>query len=213
MATQYEVEHNIKPTTAPRRRRQIDMSTFNAHLHNISPETSSTAAPSDSHRHHNPHAVPNPADASALFRLIQDQMGTLASTAPTEANRSFLASLVEALEADVARPPREMEGVTQEFVDGLDRVPRRALRDDDACPICAERYLDDPYCLVVELPCHGSHRFDLECVAPWLRAKGTCPLCRKELGRRKGREEEGKGRGQRGKEEEEEEDDMDGLYA
>ncbi|KAK4105178.1 hypothetical protein N658DRAFT_491624 [Parathielavia hyrcaniae] len=190
------------------------MSTFTAHLHNIvAPDDqppSANTTPSSTHphpHHHNPHAVPNPADTSALFRLIQDQMGTLASTAPTESNRAFLASLVEALELDVARPPRQIEGVAQEFLDGLDRVPRGRLRADDACPICAERYLDDPYCLVVELPCHQSHRFDLECVGPWLRGKGTCPLCRKEVGKRREvivvEKEDG----------EEEEDDMDGLYA
>ncbi|KAJ4293747.1 hypothetical protein N0V88_005255 [Collariella sp. IMI 366227] len=58
-------------------------------------------------------------------------MGTLASTAPTPTNRAFLESLVEALELDVARPPRQIEGVTQEFVDGLDRVPRKTLKEDD----------------------------------------------------------------------------------
>ncbi|AEO58857.1 hypothetical protein MYCTH_2306528 [Thermothelomyces thermophilus ATCC 42464] len=224
MATQYEVEHNIKPAaTAPRRRRQIDMSTFNAHLHNLLPDSSSSASQTaqagdrqeQQHpRHHNPHAVPNPSDTSALFRLIQDQMGTLATTAPTESNRAFLQSLVEALELDVAHPPRQIEGVSQEFLDGLDRVPRRALRDDDVCPICAERYLDDPYCLVVELPCHASHRFDLECVGPWLRGKGTCPMCRKELGKRKEVVVAPKRDGEGGEEDEDDEDDdMNGLYA
>ncbi|KAK3905036.1 hypothetical protein C8A05DRAFT_31135 [Staphylotrichum tortipilum] len=209
MATQYEVEHNIKPAaTTSHRRRQVDMSTFTAHLHTLSPETSSTTTssnPSDPSHHNNPHAVPSPADTSALFRLLQDQMGTLATTAPTEANRAFLQSLVESLELDVERPPVQIEGVSQEFLDGLDRVPRKTLKADDTCPICAEKYLDDQYCLVVELPCHGSHRFDLECVGPWLRGKGTCPLCRKEVGKKKAVVVE--------KEEEEEEEDMDGLYA
>ncbi|KAK4154365.1 hypothetical protein C8A00DRAFT_42875 [Chaetomidium leptoderma] len=215
MATQYEVEHNIKPTASTsNRRRQVDMSTFTAHLHTIIPESSSSTTSTshpEQHHHNNPHAVPNPTDTAALFRLLQDQMGTLATTAPTETNRAFLESLVEALELDVAHPPREIEGVPQEFLDGLDRVPRKTLKGDDTCPICAEQYLDDPYCLVVELPCHGSHRFDLECVGPWLRGKGTCPLCRKELGKRKVVVEGGEKK--KDGEEEEEEDDMDGLYA
>lgn len=188
------------------------MSTFAAHLDNLLPDSSST---SQSHHepHNNPHAVPNPSDTSALFRLLQDQMGTLATTAPTDANRAFLESLVDSLELDIARPPQQIEGVTQEFLDGLDRVPRKTLKgkeageEADTCPICAERYLDDQYCLVVELPCKGRHRFDLECVGPWLRGKGTCPMCRAEVGKRKVVVEEKK------TEEEEEEDDMDGLYA
>ena len=130
-------------------------------------------------------------------------MGTLATTAPTPENESFLRELVESLELDVARPPTQIPGVSQEYLDSLDRVSRKTIQKDETCPICAERYLDDPYCLVVELPCHHSHRFDLECVGPWLRSKGTCPLCRKDLNKRK----------EVVVDEDEEEDDMNGLYA
>ena len=35
---------------------------------------------------------------------------------------------------------------------------------------------------MVRLPCHDRHVFDLECVGPWLRVNGTCPLDRKVLG-------------------------------
>ena len=133
-------------------------------------------------------------------------MGVLASTSPTPENRDFLVSLIDSLQEDVLHPPTKIEGVSQEFLDGLDRVDRKKLKSDEQCPICAERYLDDQYCLVVELPCHHSHRFDLECVGPWLRSKGTCPMCRKEVGKRREVVVE-KG------EEEEEDDDMDGLYA
>ncbi|EGO53980.1 hypothetical protein NEUTE1DRAFT_68293 [Neurospora tetrasperma FGSC 2508] len=210
MATQYEVEHNIKPSSTAPRRRKVDMSTFTSHLHNIAPESStptSTSASTSSQHHNNPHATPNPVDLAALYRLLQDQMGVLALSAPTDENRNFLNSLIDSLEEDIHRPPTQIEGVSQEFLDGLDRVDRKKLKEDEQCPICAERYLDDQYCLVVELPCHHSHRFDLECVGPWLRSKGTCPMCRKEMGKRREvvtKKEE---------EEEEEEDDMDGLYA
>lgn len=131
-------------------------------------------------------------------------MGTLAQTAPDPANREFLRALVEDLELDVAHPPISIPGVSQEYLDSLDRVPRKTLKKDETCPICAERYLDDQYCLVVELPCHHSHRFDLECVGPWLRSKGTCPLCRKELNKKKEVVVEHS---------DEEDDDMNGLYA
>jgi len=177
------------------------MATFTSQLHQIVPETSGATPQQE---HNNPHAVPNPVEVAALYRLLQDQMGTLATTAPTDENRDLLRELVEALEVDVANPPMEIPGVSQEYVDSLDRVARKTLKADDTCPICAEAYLDDKYCLVVELPCHHSHRFDLECVGPWLRSKGTCPLCRKELAKKK---EVAKA------DEEEDEDDMDGLYA
>jgi hypothetical protein len=38
---------------------------------------------------------------AGLFRLLQDQMGTLAMSAPTEENREFLRELVEALECQL----------------------------------------------------------------------------------------------------------------
>ncbi|KAI1496697.1 hypothetical protein F5X99DRAFT_413870 [Biscogniauxia marginata] len=192
----YEVEHNIKaPASRPHRRRP-DMSSFTSHLHQISPDPNSTAARA---------AGPTPVDMAALFELVQSQYTTLATDAPTAENRNFLESLVSQLEADIHSPPDHVPGVSQEYLDGLDRVPRKALKDDESCPICAERYLDDKYCLVVELPCHGDHRFDLECVGPWLRSKGTCPMCRKDLTKKKTVEvpkDENEG----------EEDDVDGLY-
>jgi len=67
----------------------------------------------------------------------------------------------------------------------LERVNRKKLGKDDDCAICKVPYLEDVWCLVVELPCKGRHQYDLECVGPWLRSKGTCPMCREELGKKK----------------------------
>ncbi|KAI0459030.1 hypothetical protein F5B21DRAFT_337422 [Xylaria acuta] len=167
MATNpYEVEHNIAPVAARQHRRRPDMSTFTAHLHNITSDSPSSRA------------GPTPVDVEGLFQLLQDQMATLAATAPTEENREFLASLSESLEGE-----DRITGVDQLYLDSLDRVSRKELQSNPtgACPICAEKYLDDPHPLVVELPCHSSHKFDLECVGPWLLSKGTCPMCRKDL--------------------------------
>ena len=175
------------------------MSSFTSHLHQISSEDRGpSAAPS---RHD---IGPTPVDAAMLYRLVQDQLATLMTTAPTDGNRGFLESLVRDLEADVDDPPTRIPGVSQEYLDALDRVPRKQLTRDDDCPICAEPYLDDQYCLVVELPCPGHHRFDLECIGPWLQSKGSCPLCRHDLTKKKVVEVP--------KDDEEEEDDVDGLY-
>lgn len=135
--------------------------------------------------HHNPHATPTPVDTAALFRLLQEQLHQLHTTAPTDDNRDFLESLIMNLEDDISDPPTRLHGVSQEFVDSIDRVNRKTLKKDDDCAICKVPYLEDEYCLVVELPCKGGHRFDLECVGPWLRSKGTCPMCRQDLGKKK----------------------------
>ncbi|KAF6813837.1 zinc finger domain-containing ring-type protein [Colletotrichum plurivorum] len=201
MSTQYEVEHNIKPgPSAQSGTRRVDMSSFTSFLANLT--TDGAAEPQ--HQHTNPHATPTPVDAAALYHLLQQQFQTLYSTAPTDDNARFLSSLVDALESDIASPPTEIPGVRQEYLDSLDRVPKKSLGADEACPICAEKFLDDKYPLVVELPCHSSHRFDLECVSPWLRSKGSCPMCRKDLTKKKEPIVI---------EDDEENDDPDGLYA
>lgn len=73
----------------------------------------------------------------------------------------------------------------QSYLDELERVPKKTLKKTDTCPICGEAFLDDEWPLVVQLPCHKTHRFDLDCVGPWLRMQGTCPLDRKELLKKK----------------------------
>ncbi|KAL7622083.1 hypothetical protein AAE478_007585 [Parahypoxylon ruwenzoriense] len=197
----YEVEHSIKAPSRPPHRRRPDMSSFTSHLHQILRDPPSS--PSGHHRRE--HVGATPVDTAAVFQLVQDQFATLAEDAPTPENRQFLESLIGQLEGDVASPPTVIPGVSQEYLDSLERVPAKKLKPDDQCAICAENFLDDPYPLVVELPCHGSHRFDLECVGPWLQSKGACPLCRKNLTEKKVVEIPKD-------EDEEEEEDADGLY-
>ncbi|KAK7992067.1 hypothetical protein PG996_012918 [Apiospora saccharicola] len=194
----YEVEHNIKESNNKPHTRRPDMSSFTSLLHQISPDASSTGSTTTHH------AGPTPVDAAGLFRLLQDQMATLAASAPSTDNRDFLHLLVGELERDIDSPPKRIQGVTQEYLDQLERVPKKQLKPEDECPICAEAYLDDGYPLVVELPCKGGHRFDLECVGHWLSGKGTCPLCRQDLTEKKKAEIPA--------DDDEDNEDPDGLY-
>jgi hypothetical protein len=159
-----------------------------------------------SHTHNNPHATPTPVDVAAANRLLQDQYYTLRQNAPDEQNAAFLDILIEYIQSHIDSPPEKVEGVPQSYLDALDRVPKKALKKTDTCPICGEAFLDDEYCLVVELPCHKTHRFDLDCVGPWLRLNGTCPLDRKDLMKKK---EVVKGKDDDG----EDEDDYESMYA
>ncbi|KAI1768603.1 hypothetical protein GGR53DRAFT_383058 [Hypoxylon sp. FL1150] len=207
----YEVEHNIKaPTNAPHKRRP-DMSSFVSHMHKIRPEdatstpaATTTSSSSSSAHHGRSYLGATPVDMAAMFGMVFDQFAQLRSDAPSAANVEFLAGLMEELQADIGAPPDAIPGLSQQYLDGLDRVPKKALKKDDGCPICAEDFLSDQYPLVVELPCPGRHRYDLECVGPWLLSKGTCPMCRHDLTKKKAVDIP--------KDDEEEEDDMDGLY-
>ncbi|SZF00104.1 unnamed protein product [Blumeria hordei] len=182
MATQYEIDHNIKLDESmrcrSRRSRRPSMSSFFAQLSQI--ETSPS--------HNNPHATPTPVDMAAAERQLQEQLGHFLLTASSDQQESFLQSLISSLEHDIDQPPTTVPGVPQEYLDQLERVSRKNLKKGDECKICGEEFLEDEFCLVVQLPCHPKHRFDLDCVGPWLRLQGTCPVDRKDLiGERKHR--------------------------
>lgn len=83
----------------------------------------------------------------------------------------------------------EDKGVDDSFMDTLERVNIKTLKDDDTCPICTNEYKRDKHPLVVELPCNSKHRFDLECIGPWLKLNKTCPLCRIDVTIRKNKVE------------------------
>lgn len=71
---------------------------------------------------------------------------------------------------------------------------------------------------MVRLPCHPTHLFDLECVRPWLRLRGTCPLDRTDFGKKQ-REKEAERRAQAEKRRaapdaaDEDDEEWDGMYA
>jgi hypothetical protein len=96
----------------------------------------------------------------------------------------LLDSMIDTLMDAAERPPREVEGVDEEYIDGLERVSIKKVKKEADCPICGNPFVEDPHPLLVRLPCHPTHIFDLECVRPWLRLKGTCPLDRKDLAKR-----------------------------
>jgi hypothetical protein len=172
------------------------MSSFFNQLSQI--ETDSTSSRS----HNNPNAIPTPVEMAAAERLLQDQFSALLQDSDNPDHGAFLESLINAVQSQIEDPPEKVAGVPQSYLDELERVPKKALKKSDVCPICAEKFLDDEYPLVVQLPCHKTHRFDLECVGPWLRLQGTCPLDRKDLRKK-----------EVPKVEKEEEEDYDEMFA
>lgn len=90
----------------------------------------------------------------------------------------------------------------------LDRVPKASIKPSDTCPICNNAFLEDEYPLVVQLPCHPTHRFDMECIRPWLRLRGTCPLDRVDFAKQQREKAEAKKK----LVEEDDEEEWDGMY-
>ncbi|KAI9757833.1 MAG: hypothetical protein M1815_006137 [Lichina confinis] len=203
---EYETEHNIQAgrgddaehsDNAPRHgrrggraRRLPDMASFYSALSAV--DTSTT---------NNPHAVPTPGEVSAVYRILAEAVniirrdvsgdptrsndvgdgGADPGTASAPWNSNSMDRVWESLLQEVENPPRIVKGCSQDFLDALDRVPKKTLKPTDTCPICNTAFLDDKYPLVVRLPCHDTHVFDLECISPWLKVHTTCPLDRTDL--------------------------------
>lgn len=112
---------------------------------------------------------------SSALRQMTTEDGSLALI------QDFLEAL-EQMGADFKASPDE--GVSEEFLDRLERVDVGTLPETADCPICTNKFKDNDYPLIVKLPCHvqnaskKEHIFDMDCIAPWLKMNATCPLCR-----------------------------------
>lgn len=119
-----------------------------------------------------------------------------------DSHDELLGRLVQSLMESAEHPPSEVQGVSDEFVEQLERVPKKSLKEDMTCPICSNGFLEgeitslvheefyadveiDSHPLVVRLPCHKDHIFDLECIQPWIKLNATCPLDRQSLIKKK----------------------------
>ncbi|CAG5141166.1 uncharacterized protein ALTATR162_LOCUS878 [Alternaria atra] len=177
----YEVEHNISTEDDKSRQpsRRPDLSTFFSQLELVDT--------SDPRAHTNANAVPQPENMAAAFRLLANAFETMRGRPADENNEhgDLLANMIEVLRENADDPPTELKGVPDSFLDELERVPKKDLKPSDMCPICVNPFLEDKYPLVVQLPCHDDHRFDLDCIGPWLKLNSTCPLDRKELLKKK----------------------------
>lgn len=133
------VEHNI-PTSQPAEqqpRRRPDLSTFFSTLELV--DTSGT------HEPHNQNSLPLPRDISAAFRNLAnafDMMRGGSGVAQEQGHNELIEQLVESLMASAENPPNKVEGVSDEFIEQLDRVPKKNLRSEMSCPICSNPFLD-----------------------------------------------------------------------
>lgn len=151
-----------------------DMSSFYAHIERTNP---STPAASTSQQN-NTNALPEPENVSAAFQLLGEFLTTMIHDhGSTDASDDML----QQLRGNMVNPPTRLKGMSDEFMADLERIPKNKLQKDWECPICAQPFVDDPYPLVVKLPCNDKHRFDFDCIRPWLKINTTCPLDRKDL--------------------------------
>lgn len=134
----YEVEHNIPTSQQEQPRRRPDLSTFFSTLDLV--DTSGSRQPQ------NAHSLPLPRDISAAFRNLANAFemmrGGDGEVRPSDNHDELLGRLVESLMESAEHPPNEVQGVSDEFIEQLERVPKKSLKQDMTCPICANPFLE-----------------------------------------------------------------------
>jgi Ring finger domain len=128
-------------------------------------------------------AVPVPGDVSAAFRSLAEVFQVMQRD-NENVDSDLLDNMIQILMRSAEEPPTEVKGVDEEYITSLERVNVKKVKKDAECPICGNPFVDDPHPLLVRLPCHPSHIYDLDCIRPWLLLNGTCPLDRIDLARK-----------------------------
>lgn len=60
----------------------------------------------------------------------------------SDSHDELLERLVESLMQNAEHPPSEVQGVSDEFIEQLERVPKKSLKSDMSCPICSNPFLE-----------------------------------------------------------------------
>lgn len=88
-----------------------------------------------------------PRDISAAFRNLANAFEMMRGGDEGDVPREgmgddLLGRLVESLMESAEHPPSEVQGVSDEFIEQLERVPKKALKQDMSCPICSNPFLE-----------------------------------------------------------------------
>jgi hypothetical protein len=81
----------------------------------------------------------------ALFDLLADAWTQMRADSAGGENTELLDRLIGQLRAGADDPPRKIEGVSEEWLEGLERVEKKRLKEDEKCPICGEGFLSGEY--------------------------------------------------------------------
>jgi len=83
---------------------------------------------------------------AAAFRLLANAFETMRGRPSDDSNGGgdLLANMIQVLRENADDPPTELKGVPDTFLDELERVPKKALKETDTCPICVNPFLEGP---------------------------------------------------------------------
>ena len=87
----------------------------------------------------NDNVQPIPSDVSAAFRILGQAFQRMRVD---RGEGAPLDDMIESLLADAETPPKEVKGVSQGFLDELERVPNKILKPSMDCPICGNPFVE-----------------------------------------------------------------------
>lgn len=104
---------------------------------------------SDPQAHTNAHALPQPENMAAAFRLLANAFEMMRGQPADESGgeNDLLANMIEVLRQNADDPPAELKGCPNSFLDELERVPNKSLKPTDTCPICVNPFLEGKWSL------------------------------------------------------------------
>ena len=76
------------------------------------------------------------------FRNLANAFSTMTHPSGDDPSSELLDQLVEQLMASAEHPPSQVEGVSDEFLEQLERVPKKNLKAEQSCPICSNPFLE-----------------------------------------------------------------------
>ena len=81
---------------------------------------------------------------AAAFRLLANAFEAMRGRPADESNGDddLRAYMIQVLRVNADEPPTELKGVPDSFLDSLERVPKKALKPSDTCPICVNPFLE-----------------------------------------------------------------------
>ncbi|CAH1766081.1 1689_t:CDS:10 [Entrophospora sp. SA101] len=88
---------------------------------------------------------------------------------------NIITQLMELQSGRQAPPP-----ATEEVIEALPKtkISKKQVEEQLSCPVCKDEFNIEEE--AISLPC--SHAFHEDCIKPWLKMNGTCPVCRLSLG-------------------------------
>ncbi|KAL1915090.1 uncharacterized protein VTP21DRAFT_7571 [Calcarisporiella thermophila] len=110
------------------------------------------------------------------FLSVANMFSSFRQQLQDENQQQFLDDLITQLLEESTATSKGPPPTSKSFIRQLPTVPMDKVDREASCAICTENFHANKGTRVTRLPCE--HRFDRDCIVPWLELHNTCPSCR-----------------------------------